>query len=64
MCVCVWRRTGLVECVEHSAGLRRDGACQHAVLHQRPARAAALDEAAGVCVVMHVGVASGLSMPL
>ena len=47
----------LVECVEHSAGLRRDGACQHAVLHQRPARAAALDEAAHVCLLMHVGAA-------
>ena len=32
------RLTGLVECVEESEGLRRDGAWEHGVLQQRPAR--------------------------
>jgi hypothetical protein len=32
VCVCVCRLTGLVECVQHSEGLRRDGACNHTVL--------------------------------
>ncbi len=38
MCVNVPRLTGLVESVEESEGLRRDGAREHGVLQQRPAR--------------------------
>ena len=38
MRVCVCRLPGLVECVEESEGLRRDGAWEHGVLQQRPAR--------------------------
>ena len=38
VCVCVCRHTGLVECVEESEGLRRDGAWEHDVLQQRPVR--------------------------
>jgi hypothetical protein len=56
--VCVWRLTGLVECVEQSEGLRRDGACEHAgVLQQRPAGQAPLHEPAPVCLLIHVGAA-------
>ena len=51
------RLTGLVESVEESEGLRRDGAWEHGVLQQRAAGEAALDEAAHVCVLMHVSAA-------
>ena len=57
VCVCVCRLTGLVECVEQSEGLRRDGACEHAVLQQRPAGQAPLDDPSHVCPLMHVGAA-------
>ena len=42
--------------MHQSEGLRRDGAWEHAVLQQRAAGAAPLDEAADVCVLMHVSV--------
>ena len=52
------RLTGLLECVEESEGLRRDGAWEHGVLQQRAAGEAPLEEAAAhVCVLMHVGAA-------
>jgi hypothetical protein len=51
-CVC-----GLVECVEESEGLRRDGAWEHGVLQQRAAGEAPLHEPSHVCVLMHVGAA-------
>jgi hypothetical protein len=54
----VSRRTGLVKCVQHSEGLRRDGAWEDGVLQQRAAGEAPLEEAAAhVCVLMHVGAA-------
>ncbi len=37
LCVCVCRLTGLVECVEESEGLRRNGAWEHGVLQQKAA---------------------------
>ncbi len=52
-CLC----TALLESVHHSECLKKDGACEHGALHQRAATAAQLDEAAGVCVLIHVGVA-------
>jgi hypothetical protein len=56
--VCVCRLIGLVECVEQSEGLRRDGGWEHVVLQQRAAGEAPLEEAAAhVCVLMHVGAA-------
>jgi hypothetical protein len=55
--VCVCRLTGLVECVEESEGLRRDGAWGHGVLQQRPAGQAPLHKPSHVCPLMHVGVA-------
>ncbi len=57
VCVCVCRLTGLVECVQHSEGMRRDGGWEHDVLQQRAADEAPLHEAAHVCVLMHVGAA-------
>jgi hypothetical protein len=53
--VCVCRLTRLVECVEESEGLRRDGAWEHGVLQQRAAGEAPLHEPPHVCVLMHVG---------
>ncbi len=44
VCVCVCRLTGLVERVEESEGLRRDGAWEHGVLKQRAAGEAPLHE--------------------
>jgi hypothetical protein len=56
--VCVFcRLTGLVECVEESEGLRRDGGWEHCVLQQRAAGEAALHEPPHVCLLMHVGAA-------
>ena len=52
VCVCVCRRTGLVECVEQSEGLRRDGAWQHGVLQQRAAGEAPLHEPPHVCLLI------------
>jgi hypothetical protein len=46
-----------------SERLRRDVTCEHAALQQREASAAPLDEAARVCLLMHVGVAQA-STPL
>jgi hypothetical protein len=44
--------------VEHSEGLRRDGAWEHGVLQQRAAGEAPVEEAAAhVCVLLHVGAA-------
>jgi hypothetical protein len=57
VCVRVCRLTGLVECVEQSEGLRRDGGWEHAGLQQRPAGQAPLHEPPPVCVLMHVGAA-------
>jgi hypothetical protein len=57
LCVCVCRLTGLVEFVEQSEGLRRDGAWEHGVVQQRAAGEAPLHEPAHVCVLMHVGAA-------
>jgi hypothetical protein len=53
-CVCVWRLTGLVECVEQREGLRRDGAWEHGVLQQRAAGEAVVHEPPRVCILMHV----------
>jgi hypothetical protein len=55
VCVCESRLTGLVECVEQSEGLRRDGACEHGVLQQRAAGEAAPHEPPHACLLMHVG---------
>ncbi len=55
MCVC--RLTGLVECVEESEGLRRDGAWEHGVLQQRVAGEAPLHEPPHVCLLMCVAAA-------
>ena len=57
MFVYVCRLTGLVERVEESEGLRRDGAWEHGVLQQRAAGAAAPHEPPHVCLLMHVGAA-------
>ena len=46
-----------LESVQRREGPRRDGACKHAVLHQRTACEAPLHEPAHVCVLMHVGAA-------
>jgi hypothetical protein len=53
----VCRLTGLVECVEESEGLRRDGAWEHGVLQQRAAGEAPLHEPLHVCLLIHVGAA-------
>jgi hypothetical protein len=45
----------LLECVQQSEGLRRDGACKHGVLQHRGAGEAPLHEAPHACVLMHVG---------
>jgi hypothetical protein len=37
--------------------LRRDGGCEHGALQQGEASAVPLGQAAGVCVLIHVGVA-------
>jgi hypothetical protein len=52
VCVCVCRLTGLVECVEESEGLRRDGAWEHGVLQQRPAGEAPLHDPPHVCLLI------------
>ena len=57
LCVCVCRRTGLVECVEESEGLRRDGAWEHGVLQQRPARQVPLHHPPHVSLLIHVAAA-------
>ena len=57
LCVCVCRLTGLVECVEESEGLRRDGAWEHGVLQQRAAGEAPLHEPPHVSLLIHVGAA-------
>jgi hypothetical protein len=49
--------TGLVECVEESEGLRRDGACEHGVLQQRPAGEAPLHEPPHVSLLIHLAPA-------
>ncbi len=51
------RLTGLVECVEGSEGLRREGAWEHGVLQQRAAGEAPLHEPPHVCLLIHVGAA-------
>ena len=55
MCVC--RLTGLAECVEHSEGLRRDGAWEHGVLQERAAGEAPLHDPPHVSLLIHVGAA-------
>jgi hypothetical protein len=55
--VCVCRFTGLVECVEESEGLRRDGAWEHGVLQQRAAGEAPLHEPPHVSLLMHLAPA-------
>jgi hypothetical protein len=62
VCVCACRRTGLVECVEESEGLRRNGAWEHGVLQQRAAGEAALHEPPHVCLLMHVGAAQARTL--
>ncbi len=57
LCVCVCRLTGLVECVEESEGLRRDGAWEHGVLQQRPARQVPLHHPPHVSLLMHLAPA-------
>jgi hypothetical protein len=49
------RFTGLVECVQQSEGLKRDGAWEHGVLQQTAAGEAPLHEQPHVCLLMHVG---------
>jgi hypothetical protein len=50
VCVCVCRLTGLVESVEESEGLRRDGGWEHGVLQERAAGEAPLhDPASCLC---------------
>jgi hypothetical protein len=51
-CVCVCRITGIVECVEESEGMRRDGAWEHGVLQQRAAGEAPLHEPPHVCLLI------------
>ena len=46
---------GLLESVQQSEGLRRDGACEHGVLQHRAAGEAVLHEPSHACVLMHVG---------
>ncbi len=46
------RLTGLVERVEESEGLRRDGAWEHGVLQQRAAGEAPLHEPPHVCLLI------------
>ncbi len=55
--LCVCRLSGLVECVEESEGLRRDGAWGHGVLQQMAAGEAPLHEPPHVSLLMHVGAA-------
>ena len=43
--------------LQQSERLRRDVTSEHGALQQRAASAALLDQAARVCVLMHVGVA-------
>ncbi len=57
VCVCVCRLTVLVECVEESEGLRRDGAWEHCVLQQRAAGEPPLHELPLFSLLIHVGVA-------
>jgi hypothetical protein len=59
VCVCVCRLPGLVECVEESEGLRRDGAWEHGVLQQRPAGEAPLHDPPHVCLLIHLAAAQG-----
>ena len=54
--VCVCRLTVRRESVQQGEGLRRDGAWEHAVLQQRAAGEAPLDEVARVFLLIHVGV--------
>jgi hypothetical protein len=56
-CVCVCRLTGLVQCVEESEGLRRDGAWEHDVLQQRAAGEAPLHEPPHVSLLIHLSAA-------
>ena len=55
MCVC--RLTGLVEGVEHSEGLRRDGGWEHGVLQERAAGEAPLHDPPHVSLLMHLASA-------
>jgi hypothetical protein len=57
LCMCVCRLTVLVESVEQSEGLSRDGACQNAVLQKIQAGQATLHEPPDVCLLINVGVA-------
>ncbi len=51
--------SALCICFSCALGMRRDGAWEHAVMKQRPAGQALLDEAANVCVLMHLGAVQG-----
>jgi hypothetical protein len=55
VCVCVCLHTGLVECVQQRAGLRREGAWEHGTLQQTAAGEAPLHEPPHACLLMHVG---------
>ena len=57
VCVCVCRLTGLVESVEESVVLRRDGAWEHGVLQQRAAGEAPLHEPPHVSLLIHLSAA-------
>jgi hypothetical protein len=57
MCVCVCGFSGLVECVEDSEGLMRDGSWEHGVLQQRPARQVPLHHPPPVSLLIHVAAA-------
>ncbi len=51
------RLTGLVECLEESEGLRRDGAWEHGVLQQMAAGEAPLHEPPHVSLLIHLAAA-------
>jgi len=53
----VCRLTGLVESVEESEGLRRDGAWEHGVLQQMPARQVPLHHPPHVSLLIHLAAA-------
>ncbi len=61
MCVCVCRITGLVECVEESEGVRRDGAWEQAGLQQRPPAQALLHQPSHVSLLIHLAVSQAIT---
>jgi hypothetical protein len=57
-CVCSCRLTGLVECLEESEGLRRDGAWEHGVLQQMAAGEAPLHDPPHVSLLLLIHLAA------